>query len=64
MAMPIISSRLHEPLNLALGEVLAGPVVGIWQPASGNCSFLVVGALVLDVAFIGIFPSDRLRLLL
>ena len=29
MPVPIVSGRLHEPFNLALGEVFAGAVFGI-----------------------------------
>ena len=39
MPMPIVSGRLHEPFDLALGEVLAGAIFGIWQPTKRNCSF-------------------------
>ena len=34
----IAASRLHQALDLALGEVFAGAVVGVRQPTSGNCS--------------------------
>jgi hypothetical protein len=32
MPVPIVSCRLHEPFNLALGEVLASSILGVWQP--------------------------------
>jgi hypothetical protein len=36
--MSIVSRRLHEPFDLALGEVLAGAIFDIWQPTRRNCS--------------------------
>jgi hypothetical protein len=38
MPVPIVSGRLHEPFKLALGEVLASAIFGIWQPTKRNCS--------------------------
>jgi hypothetical protein len=38
MSVAIVASRLHQALNLALGEIFTSPVVGVWQPTSGNCS--------------------------
>jgi hypothetical protein len=38
MPVPIVSGRLHEPFDLALGEVLASAIFGIWQPTTRNCS--------------------------
>jgi hypothetical protein len=38
--MAIVASRLHQPLNFALGQVFAGAIVGIRQPTSCNCSLL------------------------
>jgi hypothetical protein len=34
MPVPIVSCRLHEPFNPALGEVLASAIFGIWQPTT------------------------------
>jgi hypothetical protein len=38
--MAIVASRLHQALNLALGQVFTSPVVSVRQPTSGNCSLL------------------------
>jgi hypothetical protein len=38
MPMPIFSGRLHDPFDLALGEVLAGAIFDIRQPTKRNCS--------------------------
>jgi hypothetical protein len=38
MPMPIVSGRLHEPFDLALGEVLASAIFGIRQPTRRDCS--------------------------
>src|SRR5215467_12523482 len=38
MPVPIVSRRLHEPFNLALGEVLASAIFGIRQPTARDCS--------------------------
>src|SRR5258706_389440 len=41
VSVAIVVSRLHKPLNLALGEVFTGPIVGVRQPTScNNCSLL------------------------
>jgi hypothetical protein len=39
MSMPIVSCRLHEPFDFALGEVLACAIFGIRQPTRRYCSF-------------------------
>jgi hypothetical protein len=36
--MPIVSGRLHQPFDLALGEVLAGAIFGIRQATRRDCS--------------------------
>src|SRR5262249_12569405 len=38
MPVPIVSRRLHQPVNLALGEVLASAIFGIRQPTASDCS--------------------------
>src|SRR5215469_16007982 len=38
MPVPIVSGRLHEPFNLALGEVLASAIFDIRQPTKRDCS--------------------------
>jgi hypothetical protein len=40
MIMAIVASRLHQPLNFALGEVFAGAIVGVQQTTLCNCSLL------------------------
>src|SRR5215471_12126257 len=37
MPVTIVSRCLHEPLNLALGEVLASAIFGIRQPTGRDC---------------------------
>jgi hypothetical protein len=34
----VLPGRIHQPLNLVLGEVLAGPQVTIGWPRRGHCS--------------------------
>ena len=36
--VPITAGSLHQPLDLFLGEVLAGPVMPIWAATTPNCS--------------------------
>ena len=64
MPVPVVSRRLHQPFDLALGEVLAGPIFDIRQPTASDCSLLVVGALARDLEFIGNFPYARSLLFL
>ena len=37
MSVPIVCGHLHQALDLALSEVLARPIIRIWQP-TGDCS--------------------------
>src|SRR5262245_29058009 len=41
MPVPIVTGRLHEPFNFALGEVLTGPIFGIRQPTTSDCSLYI-----------------------
>ena len=38
MAPPVSLARIHEPLDLSLGEVLARPQVAIGAPPGSDCS--------------------------
>src|SRR5262245_65603676 len=38
VAIPITARRLHQPLDLSLGEVFADPIMGIGEPPTANCS--------------------------
>jgi hypothetical protein len=38
MPVPIVSRCLHQPFDLAFGEVLAGPIFDIRQPTKRDCS--------------------------
>src|SRR5262249_1302716 len=38
MSVSVSARRLHKPLDLPLGEVLADPIVGIGKPTRANCS--------------------------
>src|SRR5262249_4340733 len=38
MPIPITTCRLHEPLDLFLGQVLPGSIMGIGEPTTANCS--------------------------
>jgi hypothetical protein len=40
VSVAIVAGRRPQPLDLALGEVFPGAVVGVWQPTSRNCSLL------------------------
>src|SRR5512132_3835214 len=40
VSVAIVASRLHQPLDLAFGEVYSGAIVGVRQPTSRNCSLL------------------------
>src|SRR5271170_5224088 len=40
LTMAIVASRLHQALDFALGEVFAGSIIGVPQPASCHCSVL------------------------
>jgi hypothetical protein len=35
----VLARGLHQPLNLARREVLAGADIGIFRPPRGNCSY-------------------------
>jgi hypothetical protein len=39
MAPAVARGGLHEPLNLSLGQVFAGPQIAIPAPFRRNCSF-------------------------
>jgi hypothetical protein len=40
---PTVSrSGFHQPLDLSLGEILAGAQVAIGRPSGGNCSILSI----------------------
>jgi hypothetical protein len=56
MSMPIVSGRLHEPFDLALGKVLAGAIFRIRQPTRGTVLFTVLGALPPSLDLIDNFP--------
>jgi hypothetical protein len=38
MSVTITAGRLHQPLDLSLGEVLAGSIMPIWAATTSNCS--------------------------
>src|SRR5262249_26896613 len=38
MSVSITASSLHQPLDLFLGEVLAGSIMPIWAATTPNCS--------------------------
>src|SRR5262250_152144 len=38
MPVPITARRLDKPLDLSLGEVLAGSIMPIWAATTPNCS--------------------------
>src|SRR5262245_53135810 len=37
MSVPVPARRLHQPLDLSLGEVLAGSIMAIWAATTPNC---------------------------
>jgi hypothetical protein len=43
VAVAVARGGLHQPLDLSLGQVFAGPQVAVPAPSWGNCSFLAVG---------------------
>src|SRR5215813_13399360 len=38
MSVTITAGRLHQPLDLFLGEVLSGSIMPIWAATTPNCS--------------------------
>jgi len=56
VSVPVVYGYLHQALDLPLGEVLAAPIIGIWQPTWGTVLFSIVGALARDAAIIQLFP--------
>jgi hypothetical protein len=58
MAATITAGRLHQPLDLSLGEVLAGSIMPIWTATTPNFLFTVVGARARDDDFIGEIPLN------
>jgi hypothetical protein len=38
MPVPVPARRLHQPLDLSLGEVLPDPIMVIGEPTTVNCS--------------------------
>jgi hypothetical protein len=55
MPVPIVSRRLHEPFDLALGEVLAGAIFGIRQPTRSRAN-----GLAGDDGTVEIFQESRI----
>src|SRR6516165_3069022 len=38
MPVTVITGRLHHAFNLALGQVLAGPIMGVGETTARDCS--------------------------
>src|SRR5271155_4192448 len=60
VAVAIALGRFHEPLDLGLGQVLAGAQVAVGEALGGNCSFYGVWRDQFEVRFAHAFPPSSL----
>jgi hypothetical protein len=49
VAVTVIAGRLHHPLHLALGQILTGPIMGVWEVLSAVPAYAHVGQQTPDV---------------